>query len=318
MVWLSLLLTAVSVFAVGRLAAPIDVSCTDGDQTAYIPLGLRRVWSVAAGALSLLTWIVPTWPVFIAAMAGHLGAMVCRNARIVWSSRRFHITGALGLEWTYEYAQLRGFSRRTPLLRTNDRVFILWPGMVMQATFLQEAGKYAEVAARNQAWRKRGYADTKQNAANRHAVLTNIGLALCIAALLAFWYWPITAESGDVAQLVLTEAHDRLDNAIGLAFDSGRDYRVIRTEDTAALLAPDALNRRYTVQSLRRYTSRPSRNWYQVIAITDDQGNALLTWEESAQRRWDGLPAAAACGGIAWCILRKTGKVRDGRRRRHR
>ena len=114
MVWLSLMLTAVSVFAVGRLAAPIDVSCTDGEQTAYIPLGLRRVWSVAAGALSLLTWVVPTWPVFIAAMAGHLGAMVCRNARIVWSSRRFHITGALGLEWTYEYAQLRGFSRGYP------------------------------------------------------------------------------------------------------------------------------------------------------------------------------------------------------------
>ena len=318
MVWLSLLLTAVSVFAVGRLAAPIDVSRSDGEQTAYIPLTWRRFWSVTAGALSLLTWLVPLWPVFIAAMGCHLGAMVCRNARIVWNNRRFRIAGALGLEWTYEYAQIRPVPRWLPLLRTNDRVFILWPGMVMQATFLQEAGKYAEVSARQQAWRKRGYADTKQNAANRSAILSNIGYALCIAALLAFWYWPITAESGKTAQMVLTEAHERLDDAIGLTFDAGGDYRILRTEDTSALLDPDALNRSYTVQALRRYTSRPSRNWYQVIAITDDQGNALLTWEESAQRRADGFPMAAACGAIAWCCLRRTGKVKDGRRRKHR
>lgn len=300
---LRILLSLCALHALYRLADDTPATA----QTAYLPIGIRRVWSVIALVLTLLCLFTDDWWAILPAMAAHLGAMICRNACIRWDKKRFSISGALGLRWDYEYAQVRYLPGKWPLLITNNRCFILWPGMIWRDTFIAEASEHVRVAGYSQIYRKRAYKDTKQNAASRGIVLSNTALALLLAVLFAVLYWPITEKTGDVTEMTLVGARERSDTQLGLDFTGAGDYRIALNDTTRALLEPDALGKSYTVQHQYRTSgSRSHRSrWYQVIALTDEDGVVYRTWQESAAALDAARPYGLAALTLTWFMFGK-------------
>lgn len=300
---LRILLSLCALHALYRLAD--DTPSTA--RTAYLPIGFRRVWSVLALVLTLLCYFTDAWWAILPAMAAHLGAMICRNVCIRWDKKHFCISGALGLRWDYEYAQVRYLPGKWPLLITNNRCFILWPRMVWRDTFIAEAREYVRVAAYSQIYRKRAYKDTKQNAASRGGVWSNTALALLLAALFAMLYWPITENTGELTQMTLQGAWERSETQLGLNFTGAGDYRIALNDTTRALLEPEAYGKTYTVQ--QQYRSSGSRShhsrWYQVIALTDEDGVVYRTWQESADALAASSPYGLAALTLTWFMFGK-------------
>lgn len=312
MLTLRILLTLAACCGLYRLqdAAPTN------PKTVFASREARRVWTFAATALTAALWLTDAWWIAGAAMLAHLGMLVCRNFCIQWDDRRVHISGLMGLRWDYEYAQLRYLPGRLPLIITTDHVFLFWPGMLGRSAFLQAAWEQVRIAMKGQAYRKRGWKTTKQNIASQNALMSNIGLALCLAALVAYMYWPITASTGDVVELTLERAWERNTGNIGLDFGESRDYRITLNEKTAELLEEDALGQTYTIQ--RRYKSggKHGNPWYQVLALEAQDGTVYLTWEDSARSIAQGRPAAIATAVAAWFIIgKRSAKVKTRKRK---
>lgn len=303
MLLLRIMLTICALYGLYRLADDTPAA----EQTAYLPIGVRRVWSVLGLALTLAFWFWDAWWVLIPALAAHLAAMICRNACIRWDKKRIHISGMMGLRWDYEYAQVRYLPGKLPLLITNNRMFVLWPGMVWRDTFIEEAREHVRVAGYSQIYRKRAYKDTRHNAASRNAMMSNLGIALLLGALFAYLYWPITADTGEVVELTLVEAWERGDDLIGLDFTDAEDYRLALNNTTRALLEPDAVGQTYTVQ--RKYRVSGGRyhrsTWYNVVAIQGADGTVYRTWQQSAASVDRARPYGLASMALLWFMTRK-------------
>lgn len=312
MLTLKILLTLASCYALYRLQ---DTPLTS-PQTVCASHQSRRVWAFAATALTAALWLTDSWWVAGAAMLAHLGMLVCRNACIQWDAKRVHISGLMGLRWDYEYAQLRYLPGQLPLIITTDHIFLLWPGMPGRSDFLQAAWEQVRLAVKGQAYRKRGWKTTRQNIASQNALMSNIVLALCLAALVAYLYWPITASTGDVVELTLERAWERRTGNIGLDFGESRDYRIALNEKTAELLEDDALGQTYTIQRRYRPGGKHGNSWYQVLALAAEDGTVYRTWEDSARTVDRGRPAAIATAVVAWfMIAKRAAKVKTRRRR---
>lgn len=312
MLTLKILLTFAACYGLYRLQdAP-----PSSPQTVCASREARRGWTLAATALTAAMWLTDSWWVAGAAMLVHLGMLVCRNACIQWDERRVHISGLMGLRWDYEYAQLRYLPGRLPLIITTDHFFLLWPGMPGHSDFLQAAWEQVRLAVKGQAYRKRGWKTTRQNIASQNAVYHNIILALCLAALVAYLYWPVTASTGDVVELTLERAWERRTGNIGLDFGESRDYRIALNEKTAELLEEDALGQTYTIQRRYRPGGKHGNSWYQVLALEAEDGTVYRTWEDSARTVDRGRPAAFATAVVAWfMIAKRAAKVKTCRRR---
>lgn len=312
MLLLRILLTLAACYALYRMQ---DADPT-GPKTVCASRDARRTWTFAATALTAAMWLTTSWWVVGAAMLAHLGVLVCRNFCIQWDEKRAHISGLMGLRWDYEYAQLRYLPGRLPLIITTDHVFLLWPGMPGRTAFLQAAWEQVRIAVAGQRYRKRGWKNTKQNIASQNALMSNIGLALCLAALVTYMYWPITASTGDVVELTLERAWERRTGNIGLDFGESRDYRIALNEKTADLLEADALGRTYTIQRRHKSGGKHGSPWYQVIALEAEDGTVYLTWEDSARTVDQGRPVAIATGIVAWFIISKrAAKVKSRKRK---
>lgn len=312
MLLLRILLTLAACYALYRMQ---DADPT-GPKTVCASRDARRTWTFAATALTAAMWLTTSWWVVGAAMLAHLGVLVCRNFCIQWDEKRAHISGLMGLRWDYEYAQLRYLPGRLPLIITTDHAFLFWPGMLGRTAFLQAAQEQVRIAMKGQAYRKRGWKATKQNIASQNALMSNIGLALCLAALVAYLYWPITASTGDVVELTLERAWERTTGNIGLDFGESRDYRITLNEKTAELLDDEALGQTYTIQRRYKPGGKRGKSWYQVIALEAEDGTVYLTWEDSARSADQGRPAAIATTIVAWFIISKRAETVKSRKRK--
>ncbi len=292
---LKTILTFCAVYALYRLGDDEP----GGPDTAYIPMKIRRIWSVLAFALALGTWFLDSWWLKGGAMFALLMAMACRNVRIIWRKKNLHISGVLGYRWTYEYAQLRYLPGKLPFIVTNNHVFFRWPGMVEVDTFAAQAIEKLKIIVPGQKYRSSGYVDSKENAENRRRLGVRLGMAALMLMLLLFASQPITAETGTINTRVLTAAMPYAERQIRLQFDElDRWHRIPCNDATAPLLEEDAIGRIYTVQE--DYKPRRRRGYYQVIALTDEQGHIYRTWEESAAARQSGIPDLTGAMVVFW------------------
>lgn len=293
---LKLTLTFCAIYALYRLGDDEP----GGPDTACIPMIVRRVWSVLAFALALGTWVLDSWWLKGGAMLALLMAMACRNARIVWKKKRLRISGVLGYQWTYEYAQLRYLPGKLPFIVTNNHVFFRWPGMVGMDTFVAQAIEKLKIIVPGQKYRSSGYMDNKENAENRRRLGVRLGMAAVMLMLLWFACQPITADTGTINTRVLNAVHLRRGHRISLEFDDLRyPHHIPYNDVTAALLEEDALGRTYTVQEI--YSgSRRSTKYYEVISLQDEQGQVYRTWEESAAARRAGIPDLTGALVVFW------------------
>ena len=307
---LRILLTLCSLYALFRLGDDTPATA----HTAYLPIGARRIWSVAALACTLALWLTEAWWMIALSMLTLFGAMVCRNVCIRWDDRKLRITGAMGLQWTYEYAQVRYLPGKWPVIIIGMHPFVLWPGLVYRDTFLAHARERMRIVRYAQAYRKRSFADPKSNDVNRGCMLINVGFALALAALVSFTCWPVSEDTGSIIQAELEGAYIS-GSTINLNFIGYRVHRIPNNDRTAPLLEEDAIGKTYTIQHKYQTAGRRHNRYYSVIALADSDGTVYRTWQESAAVIDRLRPYAILSGIVGWFMFRKKPVNKSNKRR---
>lgn len=115
---------------------------------------------------------------------------------------------------------------------------------------------------------------------------------------------PVTEHSGACETLLLEDSYEYR-GYIWLDFGKARSFRIVRCDQTLALLSPDAYGKAYEVSAVYKSSRRPS-GYYEVYALTGENAVQYITFEESEAIRRAMLPgrmAILAAVDAALCLL---------------
>lgn len=104
-----------------------------------------------------------------------------------------------------------------------------------------------------------------------------------------FMWMPITENTGERSTQVLEKVFVS-DKYITLDFGHVHDYRISRSDATEALLNETAIGQSYEVTARYHSGRRAQSKYYEVLALTDEDGTVYRTLEEAEASRQADLP----------------------------
>lgn len=251
-------------------------------------MGLLRFGVALTVAAAALCWVIPSWQTCLLGILAQLPVTMWRNCRIACDKRhRFTISGVTGLRWTYTYAEVHGL--HGPFLHAGGHVFLLWPGMVNRAAFIEQLRSGCEVAARDAKYRRNAPPRQPENEASMKKIGSAVLLTGLVALLVVFANQPITPDTGHVYEVTLRSA-ERFGNDIRMDFGYRDRFELPYSEATSPLLEDCMRDSDFTVRATH-HTGRRTRDRYEIIELTGKDGTVYYTWQDAEAQRQHEYPS---------------------------